>query len=83
MNCNKTVDALNKILFQQQLIKCNKQLSSKLIQDLQDTEPKYVVLKSKLVSGVVDKNFLLINKILYKIDMVFDQVTYKLCIPLF
>ena len=31
VNCNKTVDALNKILFQQQLIKCNKQLSSKMI----------------------------------------------------
>ena len=54
-----------------------------MIQDLQDTESKYVVLKSKLVSGVVDKNFQLINKILYETDMVFDQVSYKLCLPAF
>ena len=66
VNCNKTIDAMNKILFQQQLIKCNKQLSNKMLEELQETEPKYVSLKSKLISGVEDKNFQLINKILYK-----------------
>ena len=35
------------------------------------------------MSGVVDKNFQLIDKILYKIDMVFDQVSFKLCLPAF
>ena len=54
-----------------------------MLQDLQDTEPKYVLLKSKLISGVEDKNFQLVNKILYKTEMVFDQMSYKLCLPSF
>ena len=36
VNCNQSIDALNKILFNQQLIKCNKQLSSEMIQNLQE-----------------------------------------------
>ena len=35
VNCNSSVDALNKILFCQQLIKSNKQLDSTMIQNLQ------------------------------------------------
>ena len=83
VNCNKTIDALNKILFQQQLIKCNKQLSNKMLQELQEADPKYASLKSKLISGLEDKNFKLVNKILYKTEMVFDQLSYKLCLPSF
>ena len=71
VNCNKTIDALNKILFQQQLIKCNKQLSNDMLQVL------------KLILGQEDKNFKLVNKILYKTEMVSDQVSYKLCLPSF
>ena len=79
VNCNKTIDALNKILFQQQLIKSNKQLSNKMLEELQSIEPKHVLLKSKLISGGEDENFKLINKILYKTEKDFDQMSYKLC----
>ena len=83
VNCNKTIDKLNKILFQQQLIKSNKQLSNKMIEELQRIEPKYVLLKSNLTSGGVDENFKLINNILYKTEKIFDQMSYKLCLPSF
>ena len=83
VNCNQSIDALNKILFQQQLIKCNKQLSNEMLQNLQEAEPVYNSIKSKLILGQEDKNFKLVNKILYKTEMVFDQVSYKLCLPSF
>ena len=83
VNCNQSIDALNKILFQQQLIKSNKQLSSEMIQNLQEAEPVYNTIKSKLISGQEDQHFKLINRILYKKVMVFDQESYKLCLPSF
>ena len=54
VNCNSSVDALNKILFCQQLIKSNKQLDSTMIQNLQQAEPIYNTIKTKLILGQGD-----------------------------
>ena len=62
VNCNSSVDALNKILFCQQLIKSNKQLDSTMIQNLQHAEPIYNTNKTKIISGQGDPNFKIINK---------------------
>ena len=54
-----------------------------MLEELQKIEPKYVLLKSKLISGGEDENFKLINNILYKTEKVFDQMSYRLCLPSF
>ena len=36
VNCNQSINALNKILFCQQIIKCNKQLSADMIENMQE-----------------------------------------------
>ena len=58
-------------------------LSSEMLRNLQEAEPVYNSIKSKLILGQDDKHFKLINKILYKKEMVFDQESYKLCLPSF
>ena len=47
-----------------------------MIAELQKVEPKYASVKSRLISGGEDENFKLIN-------LVFDQMSYKLCLPSF
>ena len=83
VQCNETVDALNRILFCQQIVKCNGQLSSAMIENLQDSEPAYSKMKLKLTSGQKDQDFEIINKVLYKKDLIFNQESYKLCLPTF
>ena len=61
----------------------NKQLDSDMIQNLQQAEPIYNTIKTKLISGQGDPNFKIINKILYKKVSVFDQESFKLCLPSF
>ena len=54
VQCNETVDALNKILFCQQIIKCNGKLSSAMRENLQNSEPAYSKMKFELASGQTD-----------------------------
>ena len=79
VQCNESIDALNRILFCQQMVKCNGQLSSAMIENL----PTYNKMKIKLASGQQDKNFQVINKILYKKVSIFNQDSFKLCLPSF
>ena len=83
VQCNETINALNRILFCQQIIKCNGQLSSAMIENLQESEPTYNKIKLKLAYGQKDQDFEVINKVLYKKVLIFNQESYKLCLPTF
>ena len=71
VQCNETINSLNRILFCQQIFKCNGQLSSAMIENLQDPEPAYVKMKLKL-SGQKDQDFELFSKVLYKKAFIFN-----------
>ena len=45
VQCNESIDALNRILFCQQMVKCNGQLSSAMIENLQESYPTYNKMK--------------------------------------
>ena len=83
VQCNESIDALNRILFCQQIIKCNGQLSSAMIENLQESEPAYCKMKLKLASGQQDQDFEVFNTVLYKKVLIFNQESYKLCLSTF
>ena len=54
-----------------------------MLENLQNSEPAYSNMKSKLESGQIDENFVLINRILYKKVLICSQETHQLCLPTF
>ena len=58
-------------------------LSNKMLSESQKVEPKYASLRSRIISEGEDVNFKLIDNVLYKVEKIFDQMSFKLCIPSF
>merc|ERR1711954_127030 len=84
-NYNDTIDRLNAIIMGQYLIRSNMCIEPDDVKEFQNNDPYLQKIISQLQEDPpaknVDKSFVLIKQLLFKIEMIFGERIYKLCLP--
>merc|ERR1711954_611019 len=80
-----TIDRLNAIVMGQYLIRSNMSIEPDDVKEFQNSDPflKNIIsqLQENPPANDIDQSFVLIKQLLFKIEMIFGERVYKLCLP--